>query len=145
MKTLVLLITLFTAPYLLAKTLTIGSAPLNPPFETLASQPNHFFGFDIDLMIEICKRINLQCDFIPMPFDNLFSSIQERKIDLAIAAITITPAREAEFLFSLPYLESNGHFLALRKSAINTPEEIAGKKSRRAQRNPLRRFGKAII
>ncbi|WP_133128658.1 transporter substrate-binding domain-containing protein [Legionella nagasakiensis] len=128
MKTLVMLIALLTTPCLLANKLIIGSAPLNPPFETLATEPNHFFGFDIDLMLEICKRIHAQCDFTPLPFDNLFSNIKEGKINLAIAAITITPARASEFLFSLPYMESNGRFLTLKKSIINDPAAIKGKK-----------------
>ncbi|HBC0466374.1 TPA: transporter substrate-binding domain-containing protein [Legionella pneumophila subsp. fraseri] len=43
-----------------------------------------------------------------MTFDTLFSELANDKIDLAIAVITITNERQQQYLFSLPYLPSNG-------------------------------------
>ncbi|HAU0346274.1 TPA: transporter substrate-binding domain-containing protein [Legionella pneumophila] len=47
-----------------AQSLTIGIVPYDPPFSMNADK-NHFFGFDIELMTEICKQIKAQCQLKP--------------------------------------------------------------------------------
>ncbi|KTC64885.1 arginine 3rd transport system periplasmic binding protein (plasmid) [Legionella adelaidensis] len=118
---------LLISGYCYSINLTIGTAPQNPPFGDLADNQNNFFGFDIDIMMEICKRINAQCAFKPIVFNQLFPDVQDGSIDLAIGAITITPDRSENFLFSLPYMESNARFLTLATSTINLPDDIKGK------------------
>lgn len=127
MKTLLLLITLLIAPCSYAKTYLIGTSSDNPPFSNIASQHDEFFGFDIDMMTEICKRIQIKCKFKPHLFNNLFGNLKTGAIDLAIAAIIITPDREENFLFSLPYLESDARFITLQQSPIQNPNDIDGK------------------
>lgn len=106
------------------QTLNIGSTTFNPPFNSLADVKNHFYGFDVDIMGEICRRIKQRCQFKPAIFNNLFTQISSKKIDLAIASIIITASRKQKFLFSLPYLESNAQFLTQKTSAINQPKDI---------------------
>lgn len=124
MKSLIIIVLLSFSFYTNAAPLKIGTSPLNPPFEILAEAPNHFYGFDIDIMMEICRRIQRECEFVPVRFNNLFAQLNNHQIDLAISAIIITPARRQQFLFSMPYLESNGRFLTLKKSSINAPDDI---------------------
>ena len=93
--------------------LLIGTTSQNPPFNSLADQKDHFYGFDIDIMGEICQRIKLHCDFTPFLFNN--------------AAIIITADRQQDFLFSLPYLESNAQFMTTNQTNINKPEDIKNK------------------
>lgn len=110
-----------------SETLNIGSSKYNPPFETWASD-NSVYGYDIDFMMEICKRLNVTCQFHPYSFDNIFNALKEKKIDLVISSIIITPNRQKEFLFSLPYLESNAQYLTANYSDINTLAELYGKR-----------------
>ena len=115
-------------PLSYAQTLIIGTTSQNPPFNSLADQKDHFYGFDIDMMAEICKRIHLQCKFKPIVFNDLFTELDAGNINLAIAAIIITPSRQEHFLFSLPYLESNAQFMSQLQSTINGPNDIISKK-----------------
>ena len=62
-----------------------------------------------------------------MVFNSLFTELEKGHIDLAIAAIIITPSRQEQFLFSLPYLESNAQFMSQQQSTINAPNDIINK------------------
>ena len=129
MKRPLFFILLLVLPLSYAKTLLIGTTSQNPPFSSLADQNNHFYGFDIDMMGEVCKRIKLSCKFTPFIFNDLFTALKARKIDLAIAAIIITTDRQQEFLFSLPYLRSKAQFITKLQSKINQPDDIKNKKT----------------
>ena len=76
---------------------------------------NQLFGFDIDLMTYICKRLNRQCEYIPMPFNKLLQAVKEDKADVALGSITITETRKAYANFSTPYLVSMSQFIGLKK------------------------------
>lgn len=128
MRPFIFLILLFVMPLSDARPLLIGTTSQNPPFNSLADNRDHFYGFDIDIMSEICRRIHQTCTYTPMVFNKLFSALKAEKIDLAVAAIIITPTREEEFLFSLPYLSSNAQFMALNKSAISSVKELVNKR-----------------
>jgi arginine transport system substrate-binding protein len=111
-----------------ANTLRVGTTLQNPPFSSLADKNGHFYGFDMNIMEEICKRIKVSCTFTPLVFSDLFTQMKAGKIDLAIAAIIINDFQEEDFLFSLPYLQSNGEFIALLSSPINKPSDIINKR-----------------
>lgn len=121
------LMLLFLTPSTYAEKLLIGSSPMNPPFGSIADKKEQFFGFDISIMSEICDRMNKTCQFVPIPFNDLFPLIQSGKLDVAISAIIMTPDRQKKFLFSLPYLASSARFLTLKGSPIRTPQDIPGK------------------
>ena len=113
---------------LYAKQLIIGTLSYSPPFETVADKKGNFFGFDIDIMNEICKRLHDSCQYKALPFEGLFQEIQSAQIDLAIAAIAITPERLALFSFSISYLPSKGQLLTSIDSPINNVKGFDGKR-----------------
>jgi arginine transport system substrate-binding protein len=126
-KLLWMLVFLFPLTSTFASTLTIGCPPLNPPFGELADGQNHFLGFDVDIMMEICARLGVECAFKPIIFNNLLTALNTGMIDLAVPGVIITPERKADALFSLPYMESSARFMGLVSSNIATPKDIAGK------------------
>ncbi|WP_165475059.1 transporter substrate-binding domain-containing protein [Legionella yabuuchiae] len=128
MRTLFLVMAMLLSFVSFATTLMIGSSPLNPPFETLAEAPNQFYGFDTDLMMEICKRTQNNCQFKSVRFNDLFAQINTKKIDLAISAIIITPERQNNFLFSIPYLQSSARFLTLNSSPAKDINNLVNKR-----------------
>ncbi|CEK12128.1 transporter substrate-binding domain-containing protein [Legionella hackeliae] len=127
MRGFILFIAILFFPVLNAKTVLVGALIYNPPFETSADKNNHYFGFDIDLIREICKRIDADCEFKGLTFVQLFTELLAGNIDLAVGAISITPERQKTFLFSLPYFTSNGQYLTNTKSSINSTEDIRNK------------------
>lgn len=129
MRLFLLLIAMITNSSLFAEDLTIGTRPFIPPFEMMAGKNNSFTGFDIELMMDVCKRIGANCSFKPRPFIQLFNDVQTNKIDLAMSAITITNERKEYVLFSIPYFQSSGQFMAKSLSHLNSFNDIRGKRA----------------
>ncbi|MFC3909860.1 transporter substrate-binding domain-containing protein [Legionella dresdenensis] len=127
MRVLLLLAALIINITAFAETLKVGVLPFAPPFEMQAAQNDYFTGFDVNLMTEICQRIQAQCNFVPLSADQLFVQTYTGTIDLAISAISITAERQQSYLFSLPYLASGGQFLANTSSQINSLTDLRGK------------------
>lgn len=111
-----------------AQTLLIGTLSYNPPFEIEADAQKNVMGFDVDIMNEICKRLNKHCKYKYMAFSNLFDAIDEGQIQLSIAAITITDSRQQDYIFSLPYLLSSAQFITLADSSIHDLSDLKNKK-----------------
>jgi len=110
-----------------AQTLTITVPEYNPPF-VISSGAGGYFGFDADIMNEICRRLAVQCKYKAVAFSRVFDSVQTGEVDLAIGAITISLSRDKEFLFSLPYLRSFGQYVVKNKSNIKSLKDILGKR-----------------
>ena len=77
--------------------------PYWAPFESYDAN-GKMIGFDIDLMDAIAQQAGFQVEFIEVAWDGLLTSITDCEYDVAIAAITITPERQANMLFSDPYI-----------------------------------------
>lgn len=56
--------------HLLANPVLIGTSDAGPPFEIAAKDKTHFYGFEIELMKEICQRAQLDCHFTSFTFND---------------------------------------------------------------------------
>jgi ABC-type amino acid transport substrate-binding protein len=110
-----------------AKPLIIGTIPYAPPFE-VKNKDNTFFGFEIDMMRAICLEMKTDCIFKVHAFNELFSALNSKTIDLAIASIIISPERRQQVLFSLPYLINYHQFVTLMNSPIHNISQLEGKR-----------------
>lgn len=119
MRFVMLFITLLHGCTLFAQPMTVGVSSASPPFVILVDNQEHFYGFDIEIMNEICKRINVQCNYKALIFKSLFSNLDNGAIDVAIGDITITEIRQDNYLFSLPYLASSVQFITKQQSSID--------------------------
>lgn len=90
--------------------LHVGVNYFQPPF-IMRSGNNAYQGFDVSMMLYICKSLNRTCKFHSMPFGELLSSVQNGKIDAAVSSITITYERAQKVNFSNAYLPSQSRFL----------------------------------
>ena len=118
----------FASSLTYADTLIIGTSADSPPFASLADGKNHFYGFEIDIMLEVCTRIQATCEFKPTLVSKLSDSILKGKINLAVAAIILPSSPLKGLIFSLPYYTSNGQFITLAQSSINNLEDLRNKK-----------------
>ncbi|WP_419419051.1 transporter substrate-binding domain-containing protein [Legionella sp. D16C41] len=111
-RTLLFILLLFINIWVFAQNnpIRVGVDNFYPP-NVMRAGNNQVFGFDITLMERICKLINRQCVFYPMPFAKLLNMLEKGDIDVALGAITITPDRAARVAFSKPYLDSQARFL----------------------------------
>ncbi|AUH73261.1 arginine ABC transporter substrate-binding protein [Legionella sainthelensi] len=99
------------------RSLTVATEIFNPPF-IMQGANNQLFGFDIEMMEDICKTIHRHCQYHSGFFENtIISTIEQHEADIGVASITITLDRSQRVSFSIPYLPSEAQYLALKKWA----------------------------
>ncbi len=109
--------------------LLVGTEPTFPPFE-FVGEKNQVEGFDIDIANELAKRLGVKLEIVNLPFDSLIPALQQGKIDMVIAGMTITEDRAKVVYFSKAYFEAN-QAIVVRKDEKFEPkklEELVGKK-----------------
>lgn len=92
-------------------------------------QQNELQGFEVDLMNAIGQELGREIAFETMSFSGLIGALQARRIDTVANQITITPEREAAFVFSDPYV-FDGAQVVTRKGNEGTilgPGDLSGK------------------
>ena len=109
--------------------LIVGTEATFPPFEFVDEKTKEIVGFDIDIAKEIAKALGVKLKVEDIAFDGLIPSLLTKKIDLIIAAMTITPERAKVVSFSDPYFTA-GQVIVVRKNGFmpKTFEELIGKK-----------------
>jgi arginine/lysine/histidine transporter system substrate-binding protein len=109
--------------------LVVGTSADYEPFEYIA-EDGSYTGFDVELMQEIGKRLNMEIDWQDIAFDGLIGSLQSDKIDAIIAAMSATPDREAQVDFTQPYFIGADAIIVAEGSGltIGKNEDMAGYK-----------------
>lgn len=85
-------------------------------------------GFEVDLWDEIGKRNGYNVEYVTASFSGLFGLLDTGRIDTISNQITITPERQAKFLFAEPYV-IDGAQLVVRKgnTEIKSTADLADK------------------
>jgi arginine/lysine/histidine transporter system substrate-binding protein len=112
----------------LEKTLIVGTSADFPPF-AFRDKNNTIVGFDIDVIKEIGKRLNLDVDIQDKPFNTLLPAIDHGQIHVIAAGMTPTPEREKRASFTKPYLTGNPLLIVTLPTAptITSIEDLKGK------------------
>jgi polar amino acid transport system substrate-binding protein len=105
--------------------LRVGSDIPYPPFEF--GRPPDYEGFDVDIVNEIAKRLDLEARFVKTPFDPIFRNLAQGRFDMVASAAPITPEREKIVDFSDPYFPADQSVTVKRGSDIKTVADLAGK------------------
>ena len=95
----------------------VGISPDYPPFAYI-DQNFAIQGYDLALIQEVGKRLNLPLDIRNMAFDGLVNSLLLGQIDIAAAAISITPERDKLIDFTNVYYVGEDAILAQKDSPI---------------------------
>ena len=85
-----------------ADTLRVGTHPTFAPFEFLDSASREYVGFDMDMIREIGKRMNVEVEFVNMGFDGLIPAMMTNNIDIVVSGVTITEERKKRVDFCEP-------------------------------------------
>lgn len=76
-------------------------------------------GFEIDLGNELCRRANLDCSWVVQGWDGLIPGLMARKYDAIISSMGVTPERERQVLFSIPYYNTPSVWITRRDRDID--------------------------
>jgi putative amino-acid transport system substrate-binding protein len=109
-----------------AETIRVGMSGGYFPF-TFVKQ-DQLQGFEVDLMNAIAAETGDTVEFSTMAFSGLIGALESGRIDTIANEITITPDREAKFLFTQPYVY-DGAQVVVRKGndTIKGVEDLKGK------------------
>lgn len=121
---------LFISTISYSNPLKIGVAVSGLPISQKVSTANgdYYFGFCIDLMNEICKRIEKQCIYREITLNNQFDTLEQGKIDLLILPRPYTVFDFTRYAMSTPYAVSKIQFVALKENPIKKVGDIKNKK-----------------
>lgn len=92
-------------------------------------ESGNIVGIDVDIANEIASRLGVELEFLDYEWESLFVAVKSGEIDIAIAAMTITPERSEEMLFSIPYF-NGGQVIIVRSDneEIKLPDDLKDKK-----------------
>ncbi len=110
------------------KKIVVGTSWDYPPFSSVNAD-FHVVGFDIALIEEIGRRLQIPIDIQNYAFEGLPDALQLNQIDLAVAAISITPERTQQMSFSPIYYINETAILARNDplvSGITNFNQLAG-------------------
>jgi polar amino acid transport system substrate-binding protein len=105
----------------------VGTSADYPPFEYYTSD-FVLDGFDMALIREIGQRLGVEVMIKDMAFDGLGGALQVGQIDLAVAALSITPERSQLAGFSNIYFVTEDAVLSTDRVqvAVNGPQDLRG-------------------
>ena len=106
--------------------LVIGTSPDFPPFESLATDGS-VEGIEIEIMELICKELGVELEIKQMDFDSVLPGVQTGKFNVGVSGISVTPEREKNTLFSVPYCLAAQAIVVISDSAITGKADLAGK------------------
>ena len=109
-----------------SETLRVGMSGGYFPF-TFVRQ-DELQGFEVDVMNAIAEETGLDIEFETMSFSGLVGALEAGRIDTIANQITITPDREAKFLFTQPYVIDGAQVVTREgNDEIESVEDLRGK------------------
>ena len=107
--------------------LAVASDTTNPPQEFIDPQTQRVTGFDVDLITALAQRLGLRVQILSTKVDLLISDLENKRYDVAMSAIPITPARQAQVTF-IPYFNAGESLLvqAGNPDKINKLTDLCG-------------------
>jgi polar amino acid transport system substrate-binding protein len=84
------------------RVLSIGSDTTYPPHEFI--EDGVVKGFDVDVVAEICERINCKANWVTTAWDGIFAALADGQFDMVVSGVTITEERDKIVDFSDPYI-----------------------------------------
>jgi putative amino-acid transport system substrate-binding protein len=109
-----------------AETIRVGMSGGYFPF-TFVKQ-DVLQGFEVDLMNAIAAETGDTVEFSTMAFSGLIGALEAGRIDTVANEITITPDREAKFLFTQPYVYDGAQVVVREgNDTIRGVDDLKGK------------------
>lgn len=122
-----------------ARVITIATEGASPPWDG-TDEKGELYGYDIDVGLDLCRRINVQCKFVAQDWDGIIPALLVGKYDVIMSGMAITEKRKQSIAFSNPYAAGHNQ-LAVRKELGLDP----GDTTQRLNLSVLDDKGKATI
>ncbi|HYC05149.1 MAG TPA: transporter substrate-binding domain-containing protein [Azospirillaceae bacterium] len=88
-----------------------------PPFNYF-DPSGKVIGLDIDIVEEMCRRLEAKCEITPQNWDGIIPGLQAGKYDAIIAGMSITDERRQAVAFTQGYATTPGYFVTLKDNPL---------------------------
>ncbi|MDE7234799.1 MAG: transporter substrate-binding domain-containing protein, partial [Ruminiclostridium sp.] len=108
--------------------LRIGAEVGYPPFEYYDTDGVTTVGVDIELGKAIAEKLGMEYVLVDTAWDGIFAGLDKGDYDCVISAVTITPDRLLDYIFSDTYIDNYQCIVTMKDAAIkpSSPDEVAG-------------------
>ena len=109
-------------------TLTVGSDTTYPPQEYIDSKTGQAAGFDVDLISAVAAHMGLTAKIQTAQFNSIITSLQAKRFDIVISAVTINSDRQKVVDF-VPYFNAGESLLVQNGNPehISSTADLCGK------------------
>lgn len=104
------------------RAITIATEGASPPWDG-TNDKGELYGYDIDVGLDLCRRIKLQCKFVAQDWDGIIPALLVGKYDVIMSGMAITEKRKKSIAFSNPYATGYNQ-LVVRKDLSLDPGDI---------------------
>lgn len=106
--------------------LVVATSPDFPPFENL--EGGEVVGIEVEIMELICEKLGVELVLEQINFDAVLTGVQSGKYDCGMSGISVTPKREKNTLFTVPYCLAAQCIVVRADSSIASKADLEGKK-----------------
>lgn len=108
--------------------LKLGTEGAFPPFNYIDAS-GKLAGFDVEIGVELCKRMDADCELVAQDWDGIIPGLLAKKYDFIIASMFITNERKKQVSFTDPYYAAAMTHVAPKGAGITdfTAAGMAGK------------------
>ena len=104
----------------------IGTEGAYPPWNG-TNAAGELEGAEIDLALDLCKRMKAECELVAQDWDGIIPALQNGKYDAIIAGMSITAERMEVINFSQGYANEPASFSVLKSSKLGSAIKAGGK------------------
>lgn len=109
--------------------LLIGTEGTYPPF-TFHNDKGELTGFDVEIIKEVAKRLEVKPEFLETSWDAMFAGLDAKRFDLVANQVGIREDRQEKYDFSDPYISSAAVLVVPKdNNDVKSFENIEGLKS----------------
>lgn len=110
------------APQAAGTPIRVATESAYPPFVSV-DPTGTLVGFDMDVVREICRRLDQRCDIIPQSWDGIIPGLLADRYDAITGGMTVTGERRRVVAFTRTYVSTPLRFFA---PAGRVPEGLEG-------------------
>jgi len=116
--------------------ITIATEAAYPPFNYL-DRKGLPAGFEMDIAEEACMRMKAECEFIVQKWDDLIPGLLDKKSDIVMSSLDVTPERRRRLGMSRRYYLSPGAFIAKKGAPFDGPPSLLRNKKIGIQKDSM--------
>lgn len=111
-----------------AKKIVVGLDDSFPPMG-FKDEKNEIVGFDIDLAMEVAKRLGREVEFKAIDWNSKEAELKSGRVDILWNGLDITDKRKENMLFSEPYMDNRQIVFVAKNGKVSVAGEadLAGK------------------